>query len=173
MSARDNDALYLAKIGKTFGLKGLLKLRVDSDFPEFFAIGRTLKAVLGAQTQTLTIDRFEADRALIGFKGFDAPEVAASLTNYELFTTIADTKAAIALKEGERFWFELIGMDAVENGKTIGKILEVTDADPPFLTLEIKGKTQRLVVPYSDRFVEAAQEDRLIMKNVRALIDEL
>ncbi|MDR0664816.1 MAG: ribosome maturation factor RimM [Helicobacteraceae bacterium] len=173
MSDRDSGALYLAKIGKTFGLKGLLKIRLDSDFPDFFTIGRTLKAALGDQTLELTVDRFDAKRALIGFEGVNAPEEAARLTNYELFTSIADTKAAIKLNEGERFWFELIGMAAIENDEIIGKIVEITNGDPPLLTLEIKGKTQRLIAPYSDRFVEGAKDNRLIMKNIRALIDEL
>ncbi|MDR1452303.1 MAG: ribosome maturation factor RimM [Helicobacteraceae bacterium] len=172
-SARSNDELYLAKIGKTFGLKGLLRLRFDSDFPEFFAVGRTLKAVLGSQTRELTIDRFDRDRLLIGFEGFNSPEEAALLTNCELLTTIKETKAAIALNKGERFWFELIGIEVVENGEVVGKIVDILAGDPPLLTLQIAGKKQRLIAPYVDRYIEGERENRLIVKNVKALIDAL
>jgi 16S rRNA processing protein RimM len=169
----ENNALYLAQIGKTFGVNGLLKLRLDSDFPEFFAVGRTLKAVLGERERNLTINRFDFNRALIGFVGFDSPETAAALTNYELFTTIDETKKTIALKEGERFWFDLIGAPIVENGVQIATIERIDEGSEPLLTLTIEGKKRRLVIPYNDRFIIGAQNDVLVTQNVTALIEAL
>jgi 16S rRNA processing protein RimM len=165
--------LYLAKIGGTFGVKGLLRLRLESDFPEFFAAGRTLKAVLGKQTLELTIDRFDSDRLLIGFSGFNSPEEASRLTNCELFTTIEETKAAITLKENERFWFELIGASAAENGETVAKIVDIQEGAAPLLVLETAGGKSRLAIPYNERYIVGFENGVLRVRNVAELIGAL
>jgi 16S rRNA processing protein RimM len=171
-SAQSND-LYLAKIGRAFGVKGLLRLRLDSDFPEFFVVGRTLKAVLGDHTLELTIDRFDGDRLLIGFSGFDTPEDAARLTNRELFTTIEETKAAITLKEGERFWFELIGAQAMENGEIIATIVDIQEGATPLLILEAAAKPRRLAIAYDERYIVGFENGVLTTRNVAELIKAL
>lgn len=117
-----NNKVYVAKLGKAVGLKGHLRLFIDSDFPEQFKKGSTF---LTNKNFQLTILEYLKDRDLISFEGFSDMESAKKLTNTELYTTIEQTKEFCKLKDNEFFWFDLISCEVYEDNLKLGVVSDV------------------------------------------------
>ncbi|AZL54529.1 16S rRNA processing protein RimM [Aliarcobacter skirrowii] len=117
-----NNKVYVAKLGKAVGLKGHLRLFIDSDFPEQFKKGSTF---LTNKNFQLTISEYLKDRDLVSFEGFSDMESAKKLTNTELYTTIEQTKEFCKLKDNEFFWFDLISCEVYEDNLKLGVVSDV------------------------------------------------
>ncbi|MDX4062082.1 ribosome maturation factor RimM [Aliarcobacter skirrowii] len=117
-----NNKVYVAKLGKAVGLKGHLRLFIDSDFPEQFKKGSTF---LTNKNFQLTILEHLKDRDLVSFEGFSDMESAKKLTNTELYTTIEQTKEFCKLKDNEFFWFDLISCEVYEDNLKLGVVSDV------------------------------------------------
>jgi 16S rRNA processing protein RimM len=137
----------IAKIGKTYGVKGWQKLHLLTDFPEQFKVGATFES----DKINLTIEKIDLKRNLVKFKGFDTPEDAKKLTNRVLYSTPEKTKENIKLKENEYFWFDIIGCDVIENDKLLGKVIDIERVDVDYLV--IKTDENLLKEKYPKRFL--------------------
>lgn len=116
------DKIYVAKLGKAVGLKGQLRLIMDTDFPTQFkkdAIFTTNKNI------QLKVVEFNAQRELIKFDGFNDMDAAKRLTNQELYSSYEDTKEQCELDENEFFWFDIVGCKVIENGQELGVVSEI------------------------------------------------
>ena len=116
------NKIYVAKLGKAVGLKGHLRLIIDSDFPSQFkkdAIFITDKNI------ELKVQEYSTSRELVKFENYDNIDIAKRLTNQQLFVSEEDTKQNCKLDENQYFWFDIIGCVVKENGKPLGKIIEV------------------------------------------------
>ena len=116
------NKVYVAKLGKTVGLQGHLRLFIDSDFPEQFKKGATFTT---NRNLTLKVLECNLDKELIRFEDYLDVDLAKKLTNSELFTTQEATKEYCKLKQNEFFWFDLISCEIFENGLKLGKVKEV------------------------------------------------
>jgi len=116
------DKIYVGKLGKTVGLKGHLKLFIDSDFPEQFKKGETFTT---NRTETLVVQEYNPSRELIKFENYDDVEIARKLTNRELFASVDQTKQNCNLDEDQYFWFDIIGCEILEDGKSLGVVKDI------------------------------------------------
>ena len=117
-----NDKIYVAKLGKAVGLRGHLRLFIESDFPEQFkkdAVFITNKKL------TLIIEEYNSKRELVKFKDFDDIDTAKKLTNQLLYSTLEQTKNNCNLESNEHFWFDIVGCKIVENNQILGKVVEI------------------------------------------------
>jgi len=112
----------VAQLGKSVGLKGELKLNLHTDFPEQFKKGRVLKTQRGE----LEIESYNPKRGLIKIVGYDTPEAAKTLTNTKIYSSEEETREYCKLKDGEYFWFDLIGSKVFEDGELLGTIKDIT-----------------------------------------------
>lgn len=117
-----NNKIYVAKLGKAVGLKGLLRLFIDTDFPEQFKKGASFTT---NKKLELIVAEYNASRELIKFEGFDNMDDAKKLTNQLLFVSKEDTKQNCDLKEDEYFWFDIIGCKIIEDNKNLGSVKEI------------------------------------------------
>jgi 16S rRNA processing protein RimM len=122
----------IAKIGKSYGVKGWQKLHLLTDFPEQFKPG----AVFESDKTDLTIEKIDLKRKIVKFKGIDTPEDAKKLTNRVLYSTPEKTKQEIKLKENEYFWFDIIGCDVIEKDKVLGKVIDIERVDVDYLVIK-------------------------------------
>jgi len=116
------NKIYVAKLGKAVGLKGHLRLIIDSDFPSQFkkdAIFTTNKNI------KLKVQEYNSTRELIKFENYDNVEVSKKLTNQQLFSSKEETKENCELKDEQYFWFDVIDCQIIENDKLLGKIKEI------------------------------------------------
>ncbi len=115
------NKIPIAKIGKTFGVKGWVKLHLLTDFPEQFKAGKTFEA----DKITLTIENINRKNNTIKFVGFNTPEDAKKLTNRIIYSDEKTSKDDIKLKKDEYFWFDIIGCEVYEDNKLLGKVEDI------------------------------------------------
>ena len=117
-----NSDVYVAKLGKAVGLKGHLKLHIDSDFPEQFkknAIFITNRKI------TLKVVEYNANRDIILFENYEDIDLAKKLINQELFASTEQTRDNCQLKDNEFFWFDLLGCTVYENDLKLGIVKDI------------------------------------------------
>lgn len=156
MSANKPKQLQVAKIGKTVGLHGEMKLHLKCDFPEQFKPGARFDSKRGE----LEIVSYSAERDLVKFKGYETPEEAKRLTNLDLFTSEEKTRQEIELEEGQYFWFDIVGADVYEGELCLGKVSEIERlgaTDYLKITthqdLIAREMPNSFLIPYLDNFV--------------------
>ncbi len=150
------DRFLIAQIGRTVGLHGDLKLNLHTDFPEQFKPG----AVFVSDRGELEVQKYDPKRMLISFVGYASMESAKKLTNARLYSTLEQTKEQIELKEGEHFWFEIIGAKVVEDGEVLGEVKEIDRMlDVDYLSISTdpalikSGLPKSFLLPYIPRYI--------------------
>ena len=166
----------VAQIGKSVGLKGELKLHSKTDFPEQFKKGATFDTPRG----TLTIEKYNPKRNLVKFVGYDTPEDAKTLTNTFLYSDEQKTRQECPLKEGEHYWFDIIGMDLLEGDKLLGKVVDIQRMlDIDYLIVDTtkelvsQGLPKSFLVPYIPRYILSVDEanGRVITKDTFDILE--
>ncbi|AFL69002.1 ribosome maturation factor RimM [Sulfurospirillum barnesii] len=153
-----SSLIEVAKIGRLVGLKGELKLYLECDFPEQFKKGKTFTTQKG---EVLEVFSYNHARGLISFVGFQEREVAAKLVNSILYTSQENSMKECALKEGEFFWFDLIGASVIDEDLVclgvVDEIERIGVTDYLVVKTEAalleKGLAKLFYVPYIERYV--------------------
>ncbi len=163
-----SNKIYIGKIGKTVGLHGQLKFRIDSDFPEQFKKNSQL---ITNKKVTLTIENFNIKNNTIKFIDFDTIDDAKKLVNAQLFTSLEETKRNCNLDKNQYFWFDLENCLISENDKILG-IVKVIHRYPTSDYFEIKTddtivKEKELsttfLLPYIEQYIlDVDVENKLI-----------
>ncbi len=175
MSSSKKEFL-VAQLGKTVGLKGELKLNLHTDFPEQFKKGRILSTDRG----DLEIENYNPKRGLIKLKDINNPEDAQKLVNTKIYSSKEETREYCNLKEGEYFWFDLIGSKVVENEELLGEVKDIQrlpQADYLLVEtskeLQEKGFAKSFLIPYIPQFIESVDtENRIITtKNSKDILE--
>ena len=151
------EKIYVAKLGKTVGLKGQQKLHIDSDFPEQFK--KNAKFITDKK-QELIIESYNATNNVVKFIGIDTIEDAKKLTNKQLFTSVEDTKELCQLQEKQYFWFDIMNCLIIEDDLVLGKVVDIQRMplsdylliDTAKELVEKKLSTQFLI-PYIDDYI--------------------
>lgn len=163
---KDPSLLEVAKIGKTVGLDGKVKLHLSTDFPEQFKKG----ARFFSGSEEFVLESFERASSTARFKGYDDVDKASCLANKIIYTTIEATRESCGLKNGEFFWFDVVGLEVCEEGETLGRIssIERYGAVDYLLIatseeLVKEGFAKSFLLPYQDRFVSSVSlEERKV-----------
>lgn len=121
-----DDLVAIAKIARPKGLKGEVFADVLTDFPERFDGLKDITAVLPEGDRLdLKIEtaRFQNDRIVLKFEGYDSVEAAESLRGCEI--CVAESEV-VELEEDEFFDWQLEGC-RVETlaGETLGTVREL------------------------------------------------
>ncbi|BBG66577.1 16S rRNA processing protein RimM [Hydrogenimonas sp.] len=150
------EKIPVARIGKSVGLKGDMRLNLLSDFPEQFKPGAKFMSDRG----DLVVESYNPSRGVIRFRGIESVDEAKPLTNAYLYTTKEAGEAACRLGKDEYFWYQIIGLELVEDGEKIGRISDIERlAGTDYLQVETsaalveKGAAKRFLVPYIDRYI--------------------
>jgi len=162
----NSDTSLIAQIGKTIGLWGDLKFHIHTDFPEQFSVGNSYKSSKG----TLTIKSINPTRGTVLFTGFEDIDSAKKLTNTKIFADIDDTKSNCNLKDGQHFWFDIIGCKLFEEDEDLGEVVDIQRfGDTDYLYIEtnekivLDGFSKTFLVPYIDRYVISANVELKIV----------
>jgi 16S rRNA processing protein RimM len=111
----------IAKLGRSYGVKGWQKIYLLTDFPQQFKPG----AKFPSDRIELEIEKVDLNRGLVKFKGVNSPEEAKKLTNRFLYSTEEESRKNLQLGEGEYFWFDILGKEVWSRGKLLGKVKEI------------------------------------------------
>lgn len=141
--------VYVAKLGKAVGLKGEMKIFIESDFPEQFKKGAIFTT---NKNMTLEIASLNEKRGTVIFTTINNVDDAKKLTNSQLFTSYEQTKIDCELKENQFFWFDIEQCKIVENGKNLGKVIDI-HRYPTSDYLEIKTDDDLVKDGFSNTFL--------------------
>ena len=154
-----NEALVLvAKLGRTVGVQGFVRLHNLSDFPEQFECGASF---FDKNSRVLKIKARNAQSVL--FEGFESLESAKTLVNLELFQSVEKSRASCKLIEGEFFYFDIIGLKVFENGLLLGVVKDILPAGNDLLLIKSdeslvkKGFVSEFYLPYVDFYVKSVE----------------
>ncbi len=175
----DNEEfLEVAKLGKTVGLRGDLKIHFLSDFPEQFKKGAVFHA---SNSRKLHVENFDKKRSLIRFEGFVTPEDSQKLVNTVLLCTKEQTVKNCTLKKDEYFWFDIVGLDVYEDDLKLGKVSEIERiANVDYLLIKSdvdlvkKGLAKTFLIPYVDRYIidTYLNEKRIHVKDALGILEQ-
>jgi len=162
-----NDDALIAQIGRTIGLWGDLKFHLHTDFPEQFKIGNTYKSNRG----DLTIADINFTRGIVKFRGYESIDSAKKLTNTKLFANEEQTRENCDLKEGQHFWFDIIGSSVQEDDEVLGLVTDIQRmGDTDYLAIKTseklieEGFTKSFLLPYIERYVLNADTKEQIVR---------
>lgn len=166
------DKFAIAKIGKTVGLRGELKLHLMSDFEEQFESGATFES----DKQTLQIKSYNPQRGLILFEGFESIESAKTLTNQYLYSDEKQTRQNCHLGEGEKFWFELIGLEVIEKGEILGTVVDIDRiGDVEYFKIQTSEKYKQIaktfLIPNIQEYI-VEKTDALYTKDCMGILEQ-
>ena len=171
------DKIYVAKLGRAVGLKGQQKLITDSDFPEQFKKNAKL---FTDKNQELTIETYNATNNVVKFLSIDTIEDAKKLTNRQLFVTGEDTKKMCKLEDKQFFWFDIMGLDVLENDAVLGKIIDVQRMPlSDYLLIDTSRELQdknmatQFLLPYIDDFIIEVdiENKQILVKNAKDILE--
>ncbi|RDU69121.1 ribosome maturation factor RimM [Helicobacter brantae] len=170
--------IQVAKIGKTSGVYGGLKLHLLSDFPQILSqdINFTAKS-LGLKPQTLNLKIKSYQNGIVTFEGYESRESAGTLTNFILYASKEDTKKYCTLKEGEAFWFDVIGMEVVEGEEILGEVIEIERigaidyliiaSNLSLPSLPPKKPSKTFMLPYINRYILEMREGKIYTQDAK------
>ncbi len=171
------EKIYVAKLGRTIGLNGAMKVFIDSDFPEQFKKGTPLTTNRGQQ---LTIQSFNPNNTTIQFEEISNIDDAKKLTNKLLYVSMEETKKQCNLEKDQFFWFDIVGCDIIENDEILGKVIDIQrlpTAD--YLLIDTskelieKSYAKQFMIPYQDTFIQNVdlEEKKIIATNCKDILE--
>ncbi|MEC9342574.1 MAG: ribosome maturation factor RimM [Pseudomonadota bacterium] len=116
--------ILVGKFGAPHGVRGEIRLKSFTEDPEAIAGYETLATEDGEPVEILSL-RPQGAMLVARLKGSESREAAEKLTNLELFIERSELPAPE--DEDEFYLADLIGLDVVEAGESIGKVAAVQD----------------------------------------------
>jgi len=169
------NRIPIAKIGKTYGVKGWVKVHLLTDFPEQFKAERTFEA----DRITLTIENINRKNNTIKFKGYNTPEEAKKLTNRVIYSNEEESKENIKLKQDEYFWFDIFECKVYEENKLLGiveDINRINDIDYIVVkvdeSMQTNGQPKRFLFDFRRHIVEVdIKNKKIIVQNTIPILE--
>lgn len=150
--------MLVAKLGRTVGVQGFVRLHNLSDFPEQFECGASF---FDKNSRVLKIKARNAQSVL--FEGFESLECAKTLVNLELFQSVEKSRASCKLGDDEFFYFDIIGLEVFENGLLLGVVKDILPAGNDLLLIKSdeslvkKGFVSEFYLPYVDFYIKSVE----------------
>ncbi len=161
------DLVQVAVIGKSVGLRGEQKLHLLTDFPKQFKKGAVFQTQEG---EKLEIESFNPKRGTVKFTSCNNIDDTKKYINKRLYSTIEDTKKNCPLKEGEFFWFEIIGAKVEEEGRILGVVKDIERiSSNDYLIVKtdrdlIEKKLPKIFyIPYIDKFIDRFDREKRVV----------
>lgn len=115
--------LAVARILRPWGVRGMVKVKELSDFPERFV--QTKEFYVGEDHRPLRLEESGGHRGarLLKFAGYDTPEACNELRDQVLYIPIDE---AMPLSEGEYYIYQIIGLEVwTDEDELLGTLTDV------------------------------------------------
>lgn len=97
----------------------------------------------------ISIKSFNNSKHTIILNEFSSKNDSQKLVNLEFFSTIEDTRKYCKLEKDEFFYFDIIGLNVVENDEILGVVKEIQEiGNTHYFILE-----KNFLIPYIDRYI--------------------
>lgn len=163
--------IFVLKIVNTHGVRGEVKALHYTDGEVFFKKVKTLYMKDGSKMKILSW-RFQKGAVLLKLEGIETVEAAERLRNTELYAKKEDLPK---LGEGEYYFFELIGLEAIlPDESTLGKVTDVIENNASNLLEITKASGKKVLVPNIAAFVSKTdvKEGKIYITPIKGLVDD-
>lgn len=163
--------IKIGQIVRPFGLKGEVKVKLFTDFPELrFAIGTPLFLTTAKGDIDVIISSFRMHQgfALVSFEGKPSIDDVEVYRNCEL----SIDEERIEHDEDEVYFFDLIDCTVVdENDVLLGMISEVIDS-PAHAIIRVSREGKDVLIPYVDAFIldEDMDEKKITVRLIEGML---
>jgi len=168
--------MAIGRIVGMHGLNGELRVEIHTDFPERFAVGKSI--FLGAELAPQTIERARGHKGMILLILAGVTERAQAEALREEWLFIPDAEA-LPLPEGEYYVHDIIGLAVMdEAGRSIGQVTDVlqTGANDVYIVFPAQdiNRGKEVLIPAIAEVVQAVdlEAKTLTISLVPGLIDE-
>lgn len=119
--SEDADSATIGQVLSPWGLRGELRVRPFTDFPERFDTGA--EVCIDGVSYTIESSRPSKDSFILKLKGIDTPEAAAGLGHKEIVIPAGELKP---LPPGRYYQHDIIGLAVwTTDGEYIGRVSQV------------------------------------------------
>lgn len=173
----NSEFVEVATLGKSVGLKGYVKLYNKSDFPQQF---KKNSKFFDKDGNEFVIKDFNKLNSSVIFFGYENIDLCKVLTNKTLYTTKQATREKFRLKKDEFFYFDIIGLEVVENDLILGVVNDIIDSTKDYLLEIITDNSltdlklpKMFYIPYIDNFIVDVklEQKRIFVKNSKAILE--
>ncbi len=154
-----SDFYYLGYVVKTIGNKGVLRIQLDTDNPQYYQNLSEVMLAIKEQLVTYPIKEISItdDKANISFKNIDNTEVAKMLQGCSLYLPLT----SLPKLKGNKFYFhEVTGFEVYDKEKgLIGTIQTIIDqTSQPIIQIDFNGK--EILIPITDEIIINVDRDK-------------
>lgn len=167
MKSSDLKFITIGRILTTWGVKGKLKVKLETDFPQRFAPGS--KVYINQQPMTIDSAEWHGDKLVIKLNTIDSIEDARKLRGK---TIEIHRNQVHPLPEGQYYHFQLIGLEVwTTQGELLGSITEIitTGSNDNYVVRGAKGET---LIPAIEDVVKSIDLDKgcLVIEPIEGLL---
>ena len=168
MKSTDLEFIIIGRILSPWGIKGKLKVKVITDFPQRFAPS----SMVYINRQPMTIDSTEWHKGavIIKLNAIDSIEAARRLRGQSV--EIHHSQLYL-LPEGQYYHFQLIGLEVwTTQGELLGNIIEVLTADSNN-NYVVSGDEGEILIPAIEDVVKSIDLDkgRIVIEAIPGLLN--
>ncbi len=157
---KPQEFVAIASVLTSFGVRGEIKARILTDFPERFK--KTKEVYLVAKNgeysrHTLQSSRFHQNYVLLKLSDIDSPEEVARYRDWSISVTPDNL---VPLEEGEYWHFQLKGLKVIDQNNIYrGRVFDIYSY-PGCDQYAVRDETgHELVVPAVERFIKKVDLD--------------
>ncbi len=166
-----DDYVLVGLITRPHGLRGEVKVRPETDFPERrFGAGATVYARLDGEVVPLVVasSRTQGGRLLVAFEGRERLEDVEALGLTELRVPESELTP---LGEGEYYWFQLEGAPvATEDGRDVGRVVRVEPTGGTGMLI-VDGPDGEVQVPLVRDVCTTLTPERIVVRAPEGLLE--
>lgn len=165
------DYRVVAQVLAPHGVRGELKCRVVTDFPERFTPGARVFAGVPPRAHRITTARIAGPVVYLHLSGIGDRDAAEALRGTEVLVAPED---AVPLPEGQFYWNEVVGLRVEDTrGEALGSVVDIlpTGGNDVYV---VHGPLGEILVPAISDVVKeiAPREGRLVVELVPGLLPE-
>ena len=162
------EFMTIGRILTTWGIKGKLKVKPETDFPQRFACGA--KVYINRQPMTVSDSEWHGDRLALKLETINSLEDARKLRGKVVEIHHSQIHS---LPEGQYYHFQLIGLEVwTTRGERLGNITEIISAVSND-TYVINGEKGEILIPAIEDVVKSIdlEKGRLSIEPVEGLLE--
>ncbi len=157
-----DDLVVVATIMKSHGLKGMFKIRVETDNPKRFLPGESLLLVLANRIQEMTVESFTPQNryGLLKLTEISSVEQADPWRGAEL--AIPDSRLE-PLEPGRYYTFQLLGLNVVsQDSRPLGVLSQIEEMPSGDIYL-VKGPEGEFYIPARGDIIQEIDLDNKVI----------
>jgi 16S rRNA processing protein RimM len=161
---QEKKYISIGKITKPIGLKGYVKVLILTDFPDRF---KSLKSIVlfDERENSVIIDKFSnSEKFYIKDVLYEMDFVKILFENYEDVNSVKnligcflvlEENERMNLEKGNHYYYELIGLEVINEGKMIGHTISIENyGGRDLFKIKLIDNNKEVLIPYVPDFIK-------------------